>query len=105
MDNDGIASLKVNFREDMVLEKQPTYFRLFAKGQGTDLIITRNEEIVEFDAEGQSLGKVKPIKGTDYFTEAEKTEMINSVIAKQTTEIWTFTLSDGSTVSKKVVLV
>lgn len=45
-----------------------------------------------------------PVKGTDYYTAADKTEMKNSVIASLNTETWTFTLKDGSTVSKKVVL-
>lgn len=45
-----------------------------------------------------------PVKGTDYFTQADKTEMVNSVIASLTTETWTFTLEDSSTVNKVVVL-
>lgn len=45
-----------------------------------------------------------PAKGTDYFTEADKTEIVADVIASLTTETWTFTLEDGSTVTKKVVL-
>ena len=45
-----------------------------------------------------------PVKGTDYFTPDEKAEMVADVIASLTTETWTFTLEDGSTVTKKVVL-
>ena len=45
-----------------------------------------------------------PVKGTDYFTDAEKTEMVNSVIAALPSETWTFELEDGTTVTKKVVL-
>ena len=53
-------------------------------------------------ADGAS-GKT-PVKGTDYFTAADKTEMVNQVKAALTTETWTFTLASGSTVTKKVVL-
>lgn len=45
-----------------------------------------------------------PVKGTDYFTDIEKYEFGRSVIAALTTEVWTFTLEDGSTVNKSVVL-
>lgn len=43
-----------------------------------------------------------PVKGTDYFTAADKTEMVNQVKVALTTETWTFTLEDGSTVTKVV---
>lgn len=45
-----------------------------------------------------------PVKGTDYFTEADKTEMVNKVKSALTSETWTFKLKDGSTVTKKVVI-
>lgn len=45
-----------------------------------------------------------PIKGTDYFTEADKAEMVAAVKDSLPTETWTFTLSDGSTVTRKVVI-
>lgn len=38
-------------------------------------------------------------------TSADKTDIVNEVKASMTTETWTFTLKDGSTVTKKVVLV
>lgn len=43
-----------------------------------------------------------PVKGTDYFTAAEKTEMMNAVKAQMASETWTFTLANGSTVNKVV---
>ena len=43
-----------------------------------------------------------PVKGTDYFTEADKTELVAQVKASLTTESWTFTLDDGSAVTKAV---
>lgn len=45
-----------------------------------------------------------PVKGTDYFTDADKAEMVNAVKALLVSEIWTFTLSNGSTVTKEVIL-
>lgn len=45
-----------------------------------------------------------PVKGTDYYTEEDKTELVNLVKASLTSETWTFTLEDGSTVSKVVLL-
>lgn len=45
-----------------------------------------------------------PVKGTDYFTETEKAEMVAAVRAQLITEQWTFTLMDGSVVTKDVVV-
>ena len=45
-----------------------------------------------------------PVKGTDYFTSADKTEMVNAVIAALPYETWTFELEDGTTVSKEVMV-
>lgn len=44
-----------------------------------------------------------PVKGTDYFTEVDKAEMVDAVKAQLITEQWTFTLTDGTTVTKDVV--
>lgn len=46
-----------------------------------------------------------PIKGVDYYTEADKAEMVSAVLDALYVEQWTFTLEDGSTVTKKVVVV
>ncbi len=43
-----------------------------------------------------------PVKGTDYYTESDKAEIVMAVRAALTNETWTFTLSDGSTVTKRV---
>lgn len=45
-----------------------------------------------------------PVKGEDYFTEADKLEMIQEMKKAIPTEEWTFTLDDDSTVTKKVVV-
>lgn len=45
-----------------------------------------------------------PVKGTDYFTDADKTEIANAVKALLVTEQWTFTLTSGSTVTKEVLV-
>jgi hypothetical protein len=45
-----------------------------------------------------------PVKGTDYFTDADKEEMVTAVKATLTSETWVFTLEDGSTVTKVVLL-
>lgn len=45
-----------------------------------------------------------PVKGTDYFTEAEKAEMVAAVKAALSFETWTFTLEDGTTVTKEVCI-
>lgn len=43
--------------------------------------------------------------GSDYvLTEADKQNIAEKVVANLTTEDWTFTLEDGSTVNKSVVL-
>ena len=43
-----------------------------------------------------------PVLGQDYFTEADKAEMVAAVKAALTVETWTFTLEDGTTVTKDV---
>ena len=56
------------------------------------------------DAEG-NVHEILTIKGSDYvLTEADKTEIAAKVKEKLSTETWTFTLEDGSTVNKTVVL-
>ena len=45
-----------------------------------------------------------PVKGTDYYTEADKSEMVAAVKAALSAETWTFALADGSTVTKAVVI-
>ena len=45
-----------------------------------------------------------PVRGTDYWTDADKAAIANQVKASLTTETWTFTLEDGSTVNKAVLL-
>lgn len=44
-----------------------------------------------------------PVKNTDYFTDADKEELIDK-LSETITEEWTFTLTDGSTVKKKVAI-
>lgn len=43
-----------------------------------------------------------PVKGTDYYTVAEKAELLSELKASLTKENWTFTLKDGSIVTKAV---
>ena len=45
-----------------------------------------------------------PVKGTDYWTAADKAEMVQDTKSALTAETWTFTLTDGSTVTKQVVI-
>lgn len=43
-----------------------------------------------------------PVKGKDYFTEADKAEMVAAVRSQLVAEQWTFTLTDDTTVTKDV---
>ena len=43
-------------------------------------------------------------QGTYVFTDADKADIVSQVKQSLTTETWTFTLANGSTVTKKVVL-
>lgn len=45
-----------------------------------------------------------PIKGTDYFTEEDQQALVADLKQSLTCETWTFTLEDGSTVEKQVLL-
>lgn len=45
-----------------------------------------------------------PIKGTDYFTQADKNEMVAAVKNQLIVEQWTFTLMDDTVVTKDVVV-
>lgn len=104
IDEKGVATIKVNFKEDAVIATPVAYFRLFANGIGSDLIITRNEEIVEYAAEERSIGKVRPENGVDYFTEAEQEEFVDEIIAKQTTKTLTVTYEDGTSETIRLVV-
>lgn len=56
------------------------------------------------DSEG-NVQEILTIKGSDYIlTEADKKEIADMVIATQTSEAWIFTLENGSTVTKNVVI-
>ena len=56
------------------------------------------------DADG-NIVEIPAIKGDSYvLTATDKQEIANNVYAKLSTETWTFTLEDGSTVTKSVVL-
>lgn len=45
-----------------------------------------------------------PVVGTDYFTPTDKADIVAQVKASLVTETWIFTLEDGSTVEKEVLL-
>ena len=45
-----------------------------------------------------------PVKGTDYFTAEDQASMVAQVKALLVSELWTFTLDDGSTVNKEVYI-
>lgn len=45
-----------------------------------------------------------PVKGTDYFTAEDQADMVAQVKALLTSELWTFTLDDGTTVEKEVYI-
>ena len=60
------------------------------------------------DAEGTKTADLlhgkTPEKGTDYFTEADKQELVTAVKNSLTAEKWTFELENGTTVEKVVLL-
>ena len=89
-DEKGVGAIKFNFMEDNVVANPVAYFRFVAQGSGSNLIITRNQEIVEYVADEKNVGKVVPD--------------LSGYATKSNAETWTFTLEDGSTVTKKVVL-
>jgi hypothetical protein len=74
-------------------------------GKVTTLAITDAEGVKTASIQDGADGKT-PVKGTDYFTAADQTAMVSQVKSSlgYTAETWTFTLADGSTVTKKVVL-
>lgn len=59
----------------------------FAAGSADNLRYIQDGEVVEIDA-----------------SEVASINYVDNSIANQTTETWTFTLSDGSTVTKSVVI-
>lgn len=62
-----------------------------------------NAALAQAKESGEFDGKT-PVAGTDYFTDADKTSIASAVKASLTTESWTFTLEDGSTVTKVVYI-
>jgi hypothetical protein len=62
------------------------------------------QEILAIKGEDGKDGK-DGINGSDYvMTDADKQEIATKVVEKLSTETWTFTLEDGTTVNKSVVL-
>lgn len=66
---------------------------------------TAGVNAVEVQLPGKS-GKdgYTPVRGVDYFTEEDKEEFLTRAMASLTSELWTFTLEDGSIVEKQVVV-
>lgn len=80
----------------------------FAEGGGVTVIpyIGDNENwwINGVDTGKPSRGEQGPA-GEDYvLTDADKADIANGVLAALNSEIWTFTLSDGITIEKEVLL-
>ena len=45
-----------------------------------------------------------PVYGVDYFTQADKQQIVDSVKSSFAYETWSFTLEDGSVVNKQVLV-
>ena len=61
--------------------------------------------ILRIRDENGNVQEILAIRGEDYvLTEADKQEIATKVVGELSTETWTFTLANGSTVTKKVVL-
>lgn len=72
---------------------------------GTVLTVTSASGTSSADLKGTKGDSGKtPVMGTDYFTAADKAEMVTQVKNSLTSETWTFELENGSTVSKVVLL-
>ncbi len=90
-------------------------------GYYTPTVIQQSDDVVEFGFEPsdstmarpdrveislprgpRGLNGHTPVRGTDYWTEADKTAIVESVKSSFKTEAWTFTLGDGQTVTKAV---
>jgi hypothetical protein len=64
-----------------------------------------NIPILTVRDENGNIIEIPAIKGDSYvLTAADKQEIANDVISGLSTEVWTFTLENGSTVTKTVVL-
>ena len=77
---------------------------------GIPILKLWNEKTKQYESVPALTGKQgepgrTPEKGTDYWTEADKQEVVDSTIDSLPTETWTFTLESGSTIQKKVVVV
>lgn len=88
-------------------------------GVSSSIINNNGELIITYtDGHTENLGVVvgskgdtgangyTPIKGTDYFTEADKQEIVDMIdIPTIQHETWTFTLADGTIIEKEVALI
>lgn len=62
-----------------------------------------NIPILRVRDEQGNIIEIPALKGADYvLKESDKQEIAEMVVNKLTSENWTFTLEDGSTVTKKV---
>ena len=73
---------------------------------GHRVSVTDGTGVKSFDVLDGAKGEdgYTPVRGTDYYTDADKAELVQAVKDGLTRETWTFTLEDGSTVSKAVLL-
>ena len=73
--------------------------------QGTKMALVRNgPQGLRGEPGKDGVDGHTPVKGTDYFTAADKAEMVSAVLADFPRETWTFTLVDGTVVEKEVAL-
>ena len=71
-----------------------------------DIAFLDGETYQEKYDKGEFTGKdgYTPVRGEDYWTESDKEQIISEVKAAFDSEVWAFTLSDGSIVEKEVAL-
>lgn len=113
--NEENASKSVKFEYQLLSETQKAQVRanIGALGQSnlesaTNTALAKAKASGEFDGKDGENGRT-PIKGIDYFNEADKNEIVQAVLkalpSAGLTEMWTFTMDDGSEIQKEVLVV
>lgn len=113
--NEENASKSVKFEYQLLSETQKAQVRtnIGAIGQSnlesaTNTALAKAKASGEFDGADGEDGRT-PIKGIDYFNEADKNEIVQAVLkalpSAGLTEMWTFTMDDGSEIQKEVLVV
>ena len=101
--SDSAGQLVTNIKISMDITEENVYTTIDSNFIGTDIARTADIPTTTGELTNDS-GFITNSALSDYATTSAVSTAVSTAILSQTRETWTFTLSDGSTVTKTVVL-